>query len=294
MENKIFKNIDLYDIGDKFIIADKDKLYLLEGKEIKDLKLPLNIKGLKLSVGVGDKLVVWGDDGIGNTFYIGNIDTGEWERIWLSDTDKKVTFVVLDYKDNIFVVLRDNTGIVYEALIDRKRYIWTPPRNTPAIISLSGKSNTKSTFLQIEQSDNAPIQVTKELRQTCKINFIIESEYKGIEDDAIKFNHIISSVSIEAQNFETVKLTPTQFKSLLSGSKALQEIVEVKYKTISYEAFRVEREPANYLSNQGDIDDSLMHNDTIGREENDNMSGLGIIKINTNIPSKNDKPVYKG
>lgn len=284
---KILKNVDLYDIGDKFLIADRDKLFILEGKEIRDLKLPPNIKDLQLSIGAKNRLIVWGDDGIGNTFYIGNIDTGEWERIWLTDTDKKVSSVVLDYRGNIFIVLRNNTGVVYEALIDKKRYIWTPPRNTPATISLSDKSNSEKTFLVIEQSDNFPIQVTKELRQTCKINFVIESEYKGIENESIKFNNLISDVSIEAQNFETVKLKPNQFKLLLSGDKSLQEMAEVKYKTISYEAFRVEREPQSFLQ-----DDSLMINDTIGREENDKMSGLGVVKIDTNIPHIANKPVY--
>lgn len=290
---KVLRNIDLYDIGDKFVIAEKDNLYLLEDNKIKDLKLPLNIKDLQLSVGVDNKLAVWGDDGIGNTFYIGNIETGEWERIWLTDTKKKVASVVLDYKDNIFVVLRDDTGIVYEALIERKRYIWTPPRNTPASISLSSKSNAKNTFLQIEQSDNAPIQVTKELKQTCKINFVIEAEYKGVENEAIKFNHIISEVSIEAQNFETVKLTPTQFKALLSGDKVLQEIVELKYKTISYASYRVERDTPPVFDNSLP-DDGLLENDTIGREENDKLSGLGIVRVSPNIPPQSNKPVYKG
>lgn len=240
---KRYTNIDLYELEDKFLIADKDSLYLLVEGKITNLKLPLAIKNLQLSVGVANKIIVWGDDGIGNTFYIGQIDSGEWERIWLTDTNKKVASVVLDYKDNIFVVLKGQSGIVYEAIINKKRYIWTPPRRSPASIVLSDQSDTQHTVLEIKQQDNAPIQITKDLKQTCKLSFVMASEYLGIANDTLKFNHKIMSVDIESNNFEQVKLTPAQFKLLLAGDKSLQEMAEIKYKSVSYESFKVERDP---------------------------------------------------
>lgn len=300
----LFKNVDLYEMNGKFLVAQQDKLFLLENQHVRDLKLPLNIKNLQLSVGVDNQLIVWGDDGIGNTFYIGSIEkeNSEWERVWLSDTNKKVDSVILDYQNNFFIVLKDKSGLAYEALINKKIYAWAPPRNTPASVSLSPKSNPEASFLLIEQSDNFPVQITKDLKQTCKVNFVIESEFKGVENDIVKFNHIISSVSVESQNFDTVKLTPAQFKTILSGAKALNEIAEVKYKTISYEDFRVERDtpppqPQNlnqaFASDLNSVDYDLMINDTVGKENTQTAEFSRIIKVNPNFPSLNNKPVFK-
>jgi hypothetical protein len=291
LKNKLFTAVDIYDIGDNLLVIDKDKLYTIGDKrEVKAIKLPIKINNIRLSVGANYRIAVWGDDGIGNTFYVGKIGSEDWERIWLSDTNKKVDAVTLDYRGNVFITLKDETGVAYQSLINKKIYTWNPPRNTPAIVSLSEKSNTKNTFLKIEQSDNLPIQVTKELKQTCRVNFIILSEYKGIENEAIKFNHTIDGVSIESQNFEPIKLTPVQFKSLLDNSKVLQELGEIKYKTMSYESFRVERDakviqpPAN----------DFIFNDYVEQRQPDNINGMDIVRVNPNIPTIADKPIYKG
>lgn len=287
MKNKLFSNVDIYDIGDTLLVMDKDKLYTIsDNKKIENIKLPIKINNIRLSIGANYTMAVWGDDGIGNTFYVGKIGSEDWERIWLSDTNKKVDSIILDFKGNMFITLKDETGVAYQSLINKKLYTWTPPRNTPAVISLSDKSNNKSTFLQIEQSDNLPISVTKELKQTCKINFVIISEYKGIEEKTVKFNHVIDSVSIEAQNFEPIRLNSAQFRTLLEGSKVLQELGEIKYKTISYESMRVDRDVIVQT-------DTSLFND-IAPQLHDDIRGTDIVRVSPVIPERSDKPIYQG
>lgn len=285
---KLFSNVDLYSIKDKFLVVDGSRLYLVDAdKNVTEFKLPINITGMQINVDVNNRLLVWGDDGISNSFYIGEIDNKDWERIV---TKKKVENIVSDYKSNLFIILNDGVGLVYKALIGKKFYTWKPPRSTPASISLSDKSNTKSTIIQIEQSDSLPIQVTKELKQTCRVDFVFCSEFKGIKNNEVEFAHLVSKVKVVAENFENVELSPVEFKQLLSGAKSLQDIRPLQYKTISYEEYRVERPTATPQPQIGGVDLSLLDSDAVGNVPIDNISGKDIITPSNKVPELANNP----
>lgn len=287
---KLFSNVDLYSIKDKFLVVEGTNLFLVDAdKKVTEFKMPINISNMQINVDVNNRLLVWGDDGISNSFYIGDIDDNDWERIV---TKKKVINIISDYKNNLFIVLKDEKGFDYKALVGKKFYTWSVPRQTPAAISLSNKSNKKSTVLQIEQSDSIPIQVTSDLRQTCRIDFIFTSELKGAKDNIIEFTHLISRVKITAENFEDVELSPAQFKTLLSGIKSLQDIHPLQYKVISYSDYRLERLQENQMT-YGEItkeDYNILQGDTLGRVEPESIKGTDIITPKGKIPELANNP----
>lgn len=274
---KILQKVDLYQfINNTLLVVDKNKLFTINSSmEINELKLPVKIENLKLSiVNDGAKLIVWGDDGIGNTFYI--LENGSWERMWFSSTKKKVDCVISDNKNNMFVKLKDENGLLYQAIVNKKIYTWNPPRNTEATIKLLD-SDTK-TLLEIQQSDSLPLQINKELTQTCKINFVFHSEFKGIKNDTLEFTHNIQSATVEG-NFEPITLKASQFKMLLDGEKVLQDFGEIKQQIVSYEQYRIDRPQPLMMPKGIPEGDVPFFDDVVGERFVTHLNNEDIVKL---------------
>ena len=219
MSNIFLEKVDLYKIKNSFFVLNNDILYSIKNNDLVKKELPIKINNLKITVSDDDKLILWGDDNLGNTLYIEESED-VWERLWLESLGKGVINSLCCKSDFIYFIHNNNSGhVVY----NKQLYKWgIPQSNFSQLLE-------KDDSLYLLQKKNLNLLFDDEVSKDCVVDITYEILNTKVSKDLIVSDFPIYSIVVNVDGLKPLNVSSKNYALLLKGKVSLKKLGITNY-----------------------------------------------------------------
>lgn len=271
MSNIFLEKVDLYKIKNSLFVLNNDSLFIIKNNNLVKKELPIKINNLKITVSDDDKLILWGDDNLGNTLYIEESED-VWERLWLESLSKGVINSLCCKFDFIYFIHNNNSGhIVY----NKQLYKWGIPQSN--FSQLLEKDNS----LYLLQKKNLNLLFEEDVSKDCVLDITYEILNTRISKDIIVSDFPIFSIIVNVEGLKPLNISSKNYSLLLKGKVTLKKLGMTNYSV--QEAYK------DYLKEvKGDLDFGGMTptNSTYNDDHDFNDSSF-VTEVTQNLENSN-------
>lgn len=219
MSNIFLEKVDLYKIKNSFFVLNNDILYSIKNNDLVKKELPIKINNLKITVSDDDKLILWGDDNLGNTLYIEESED-VWERLWLESLGKGVINSLCCKFDFIYFIHNNNSGhVVY----NKQLYKWgIPQSNFSQLLE-------KDDSLYLLQKKNLNLLFDDNVSKDCVVDITYEILNTKVSKDLIVSDFPIYSIVVNVDGLKPLNVSSKNYALLLKGKVSLKKLGITNY-----------------------------------------------------------------